>query len=171
MGKVSVKDNKNIYQLKREEVGLTREQAAEKIFFSADTIERIENRGAIPSPEMVLKMAEVYREPALCNYYCSKQCPIGGRYVPEVSVKDFRQIVLEMMISMNNMQSKQQRLMEISLDNTVDDDQIDDFIDIQDELEKMSILVETLQFWSEEMLAEGKINREAFEAAKAKRNK
>lgn len=171
MGKASVKENKNIYQLKREEVGLTREQASEKLYFSADTIERVENRGMIPSTEMVLRMAEVYREPAICNYYCSKQCAIGKRYVPEVEIKDLRQIVLEMTVEMNKMQSRQQRLMEIAIDNTVDDDQIDDFIDIQEGLESLSLHIETLQFWFEEMLAEGKINKELFDKEKAKRNK
>ena len=91
--------------------------------------------------------------------------------MPEVSVKDLRQIVLEMMVSLNSMQGKQNRLMEISIDNTVDDNQMEDFIEIQEELEKISVLVETLQFWSEEMLAEGKINREAYEQLKSRRSK
>lgn len=168
MGRVSVKDNKNIYQLKREEVGYTREKASEITGISPDKIEKIENRGVVPYPEEVLAMADGYREPALCNHYCSKECAIGKQYVPEVSIKDLRQIVLEMMVSLNGMQSKQNRLMEISIDNTVDDDQIADFIDIQNELEKISVLVETLQFWSEEMLAEGKINKEKYEEIKTK---
>lgn len=171
MGRVSVKANKNIYQLKREELGLSREEASEKTGVSADKIEKIENRGVIPYPEEVLAMAEGYKEPALCNHFCSKECAIGRQYVPEVSIKDLRQIVLEMMVSLNNMQGRQTRLMEISIDNTVDDDQIADFVEIQGELEKISVLVETLQFWSEEMLAEGKIDREKYEAIKAKLKK
>ena len=169
MGKVSVKENKNIYQIKREEAGLTREKASELICVSADRIEKIENRGAVPYPEEVLCMAEGYRSPSICNYYCSNECPIGNQYVPEISIKDLRQIVLEMMVSLNSMQSKQNRLMEISIDNVVDADQIEDFVEIQDELEKISILVETLQFWAERMMAEGKIDREAYETIKAKR--
>ena len=171
MGKASVKENKNIYQLKREENHLTRDQASEIVNIPSDRIERIENRGAVPYPDEVICMAEGYKEPALCNYYCSKECAIGKQYVPAVSIKDLRQIVLEMMVSLNSMQGKQNRLMEISIDNTVDDSQMEDFIDIQEELEKISILVETLQFWSEEMLAEGKINRETYERLKSKRNK
>ena len=70
MGRVSVKDNKNIYQLKREEVGYTREKASEITGISPDKIEKIENRGVVPYPEEVLAMADGYREPALCNHYC-----------------------------------------------------------------------------------------------------
>lgn len=169
MGKKSVKENKNIYQLKREELGLTREAACDATGIPADKIERIENRGVLPYPEEVIALANGYKEPALCNHYCSNECAIGRQYVPEVSIKDLRQIVIEMTLSLNAMQNKQNRLMEISVDNTVDEDQIEDFIEIQSELEKISILVETLQLWSEDMLAEGKISREAYEAAKAKK--
>lgn len=168
MGRASVKENKNIYQLKREEQGFSREEASEVTNISADRIEKIENRGIVPYPDEVLTMADGYKEPALCNHYCSKECAIGRQYVPEVSITDLRQIVLETVVSLNNMQQKQQRLMEISIDNTVDDDQIADFIEIQNELEKISVLVETLQFWSEEMLAEGKIDKDKYKAIKAK---
>ena len=44
MGRRSTKENKNIYQLSREEADLTREAAAEALgFISADRIEKIEN--------------------------------------------------------------------------------------------------------------------------------
>ena len=44
MGRKSTKDNKNVYQLSREELGLTREAAAELLeYISADRIEKIEN--------------------------------------------------------------------------------------------------------------------------------
>lgn len=169
MGKASVKENKNIYQRSREENKLTREQASERLNIAADRIERIENRGAVPYPDEVISMAQGYKNPALCNYYCAKECAIGRQYVPEVSIKDLRQIVLEMMVSLNHLQGRQTRLMEISIDNTVDDDQLADFVEIQEELEKISVLVETLQFWSEDMLANGRINKEAYETLKNKR--
>ena len=53
---------------------------------------------------------------------------------------------------------KKDRLIEIASDGIIDNDEIDDFIYIQNELEKISITVETLQLWSERMLASGKID-------------
>ena len=42
MGRKSTKENKNIYQITREEVDLTREEASElKDFVSSDRIEKI----------------------------------------------------------------------------------------------------------------------------------
>lgn len=44
MGRASVKVNKNIYQIKREELGLTREKASELIgSITPERIEKIEN--------------------------------------------------------------------------------------------------------------------------------
>lgn len=170
MGRNSVKEDKNIYQLKREEAGFTREKAGEATGISADKIEKIENRGTVPYPDEVLAMANGYNEPSLCNHYCSKDCPIGRQYVPEITVTDLRQIVLETVVSLNNLQGRQQRLMEIAVNNTVSDDEIEDFVKIRAELERVSVLIETLQLWSEEMLADGKINREKYEEICSKLN-
>ena len=113
-------------------------------------------------------MAEAYKRPSLCNYYCSQHCPIGQQYVPEVEIKELSSIVLEMLASLNSVDKKKDRLIEIAADGKIDRDEIDDFIYIQEELERISITVETLQLWSEKMLANGVIDAEEY---KAKKNK
>lgn len=45
------------------------------------------------------------------------------------------------------MNKKQERLIEITADGIIDNDELDDFIYIQEELEKISVNVETLQLW------------------------
>lgn len=163
MGRVSVKENKNLYQIKREELGLSREKASELLeSIPPERIEKIENQKSLPHPEEVLIMAEAYKTPNLCNYYCANECPIGKQYVPEIEMKDLSQIVLEMLASLNAMKGKQDRLIEITVDGKVDGEEIKDFVHIQEELEKISITVEALQLWSEQMIAEGKIDEEAY---------
>ena len=104
MARVSTKENKNIYQLTRESLKLTRESASELLeTISPERIEKIENERSLPYPDEVLAMAEKYRQPNLCNYYCANQCPIGQQYVPEIQIKDLSQIVLEMLASLNSM--------------------------------------------------------------------
>ena len=51
-------------------------------------------------------MEEKYKTPGLCNYYCSHECPIGQKYVPEVQIKDLSQITLEMLASLNAMEKE-----------------------------------------------------------------
>ena len=85
MGKQSTRDNKNIYQICREERGLTREKASEGMTgVSASRIEKIEYELQEPTPYDIVQMADCYHRPDLCNYYCSHRCNIGDRYVPEI---------------------------------------------------------------------------------------
>ena len=135
----------------------------------ADRIERIESGKSTAHPDEVVIMAEKYKAPQLCNYFCANECEIGKQYVPEVKMKDLTQIVLEMLSSLNTAKKKQERLIEITADGQIEKDEVEDFIDIQDELEKMSLTVESLRLWSEKMLAEGKIDMDAYKQAKAGR--
>ena len=167
MGRVSKKANKNIYQLRREELGVSREKASELLgSVPPERIEKIESEKSFPHPDEIMAMAEGYKMPDLCNYYCANECPIGKQYVPEIKIKDLSKIVLEMLASLNSMNRKKERLIEISADGTIDDDEIQDFIKIQEELERISITVETLQLWAEKMLAENKINMDLYEIYK-----
>lgn len=78
MARVSTRENKNIYQLTRENLKLTRETASELLeSIPPERIEKIENERSFPHPDEVLTMAEKYKKPDLCNYYCANQCPIG----------------------------------------------------------------------------------------------
>ena len=168
MARASVKENKNPYQTTRDGLGLTREKASELLVsLPAERIEKIENERIVPHPEDILAMSKGYKVPHLCNYYCSNQCPIGQEYVPEIKTKDLSQIILEVLAYLNAMDEQKERLIEITHDGKIDNCEIDDFIYIQQELEKLSVAVETLQLWSEKMLAEGKIDRDEYE----KRNK
>lgn len=172
MGRVSTKENKNVYQLRREELGLTRDKASELLVsIPPERIEKIESEKSLPHPDEVLIMAEGYKMPSLCNCYCANECPIGKQYVPEIKIKDLSQIILEMVASLNAMHRKQERLIEITADGLIDEDEIKDFVHIQEELEKISITVETLQLWSEKMLAENKIDMEAYNSYKNRKTK
>lgn len=172
MPRVSVKENKNIYFKRREELKLTRDQASELLeTIPPEKIEKIENERCEPQPYEVLTMAQKYGSPELCNYYCSKQCPIGKQYVPEVQFQDLSSIILKMLSSLNSVQRKRERLIDITEDGVIDETEIEDFIDIQEELEKVSITVETLQLWSERMLASGSINKDKYKECLEKRKR
>lgn len=169
MGRASTKENKNKYQLIREELKLTREEASERLkVLTADRIEKIENERLEPQPYDVLVMSQGYKRPSLCNYYCSHECPIGKQYVPEVQIKELSAIVIEMLASLNSVNRTKERLIDIAADGIISADEIEDFIYIQEELERISITVETLQLWAEKMLANGVIDAEAYHARKNK---
>ena len=161
LGKKSIKKDKNIYQLSREELELTREAASERMgCISADRIEKIESEKSLAHPDEVMVMADAYKKPNLCNYFCSHECPIGREYVPEIQPKDLSQIVLEMLASLNTIDKHRDRLIEITADGKIGKDEMTDFQKIQEQLSKISLSVESLRLWVEDTIANGKITSE-----------
>lgn len=159
MGRKSTKENKNVYQTSRESLGLTRETAAEQLeFLSADRIEKIESEKSLPHPDEILAMADCYKNPSLCNYYCSHECPIGQEYVPEVQMKNLSQITLEMLASLNTLNRDKDRLIEITVDGQISKDELDDFHKIQTQLGQISQAIDSLQLWVQKAIMDGKLS-------------
>ena len=73
-----------------------------------------------------------------------------------------------MIDSLNSVQDNQRRLISITADGIIDDSEIDDFVNIQNQLEKISITVEALQLWTEQMIANGAIDMEKYKSRKNK---
>lgn len=164
MGRKSTKENKNVYQTSRESLNYTRDTASEKLgFISADRIEKIENERSLPHPEEVLAMAHCYKNPFLCNYFCSHECPIGIQSVPEIKKKDLSQITLEMLATINKLTRTKERLIEITVDGELTEDELPDFIQIKGELEKMAIAIDSLNLWLDHTIASGKIDKALLE--------
>ena len=165
MPKTTTKPQKSIYQDRREALGLSREKASELLeTIQPERLERIESGKYTAYPGEVLTMAEKYQDPQLCNHYCAHECEIGKRYVPEIRVKELPQIVLEMLASLNSVKARQDRLIEITADGHIAADEVEDFVSIQNELERISVTVETLQLWAEKKIANGEIDMEAYRA-------
>lgn len=68
--------------------------------------------------------------------------------------------------SLNSVEKKKERLIEIVADGKIDEDEYKDFVSIQDELEKISLAVETLQLWVEKAIDENGIDPEKLKAAR-----
>lgn len=164
MGKKSVKENKNIYQVYRENAELTRDKASEIMgFVSADRIEKIESEKSLPHPDEIMAMAECYKQPDLCNYFCSHECPIGQEYVPEVKIKDLSQITLEMVASLNSLEKEKNRLIEITVDGQITEDEFEDFKRIQSQLDNISMAVDSMKLWIQKTIADGKLAQDVLD--------
>lgn len=163
MGRRSTKENKSIYQITREELGLTREKAGELIpGFSQERIEKIENGRIQVRPEDVKLMAEYYRAPGLCNHFCSEECPIGRGKIPRVKNKELVQIAVETLNDLNRLNHSRDRLLEIAEDGAISEDEYEDFREIKELLDRLQVSVSTLQLWLEQKMADGEIGEAAF---------
>lgn len=159
MGRRSTKENKTIYQTTREELGLTREKAAEMIpGFSPERIEKIENGRIQIQPDDVMLLAEYYKAPFLCNYYCANECPIGQVHALRPEPKELAQIAVETLNALNRMNRSKDRLLEIVEDGQVRSDEYEDFVEIKEVLDRIALSVANLQLWVNEQIAAGKLN-------------
>lgn len=157
MGKKSTRENKSRIQISRENAGLTREKASELMeYISEDRIDKIEREVLEPRPEEIVSMAVCYKDPELCNYYCSHDCPIGRKYIPEVRLKELSQITLEMLASLNTIEKEKNRLIEITVDGEISDDEKADFNKIREELDDIAMSVSSLRMWMDNAILTGK---------------
>lgn len=169
MGRVSTKKDKTIYQIYREDCGLTREKASELMNgISASRIEKIEYETQEPTPYDVVEMADCYRRPDLCNYYCSHRCEIGAKYVPEVEISELSNIILETIACLNEINPQTNRLIQITRDGKITDDELHDFAYISSKLDEVSLAVNALNLWIEKTASENNLNLELFNAEKGK---
>ena len=113
-------------------------------------------------------MSDCYNKPDLCNYYCSRKCAIGRKYVPRVEVSDFSNIIIETIASLNDIAPLTSRLIQIARDGKITDEEIPDFALISNKLDEISLAVEALNLWIEKTANENNLNGELLEKTKAR---
>lgn len=159
MGKRSVRENKNIYQLSREGRDMTREEASEAlVFLSPERIEKIESGKSAPHPDEVLAMERAYRNPELSNWFCTHECPIGMKYEQEVRLQSLAQVTVETLAALNAMDEEKNRLIAISVDGRVGDAEREDFDRILGKLGALDRAIRSMQIWLEHARQTGKID-------------
>ena len=159
MGRKSIKEDKSIYFKAREDSGLTRAQASELIGSMTESkLEKLETGKVSIYPEDVVELANAYNRQDLCNYYCTHECKIGQKTVPEVKMSSLPEIVLGMLSALNSLNNQKERFIDITADGVISDDEMDDFLAIQKQLEQIDTTVESLKLWVANTIAEGKIN-------------
>ena len=172
MGRLSTKKDKNIYQLCREAAGLTREAASERMEgMSASRIEKIEYETQNPTPFDIVQMADCYKRPDLCNFYCSHRCEIGDKYVPEVQISELSNIILETIASLNEINPLTSRLIQIARDGKITDDELHDFALISSKLDEVSLAIDSLNLWVEKTASENNLNLKLLNEEKEKLRK
>ena len=160
MGRRSTKENKSIWQVTRENLGLTREKAADLIpGFSPERIEKIENGRTQIQPEDVMLLAEYYKMPSLRNYYCTNECPIGQLRALPTESKELAQIAVETLNAVNRLSKNRDRLLEIVEDGQVEEDEYADFAEIKATLDRIALSVSNLQLWVDEQIAAGNLKK------------
>ena len=163
MGKKSIKENKNIYQITREELGLTRDKASELLeYISSDRIEKIESEKSLPHPDEVLKMSKCYKKPEMCNYYCTHECEIGRETMQIIKPKDLYQVAIQIEHAVNELYRDRERFVGIVEDGKITEDEIEDFKIVQKQLRYISQATNSLNLLIQKMIYDNEISEEAY---------
>ncbi|MBR6443984.1 MAG: helix-turn-helix transcriptional regulator [Firmicutes bacterium] len=153
----------NRYRQIRDDLGWSREYAADKLGMSDDKLERIENDHQMPNPQDVLIMSDVYHAPELCNHYCNGTCEIGQKYVPKVDDQELPSIILGLLNSIYAVGDIEKMLVRITADNVIDDDEIPELVKSQYTLEQLSVMIEALQLCIERKIDNGEITKDIYD--------
>ena len=113
-------------------------------------------------------MADCYKRPDLCNYFCSHRCEIGNRYVPEIEISELSNIILETIASLNEINPLTGRLIQIARDGKITDDEIKDFAFISKKLDEVSLAIDALNLWVDKTASENNININLLNTEKEK---
>ena len=64
-----------------------------------------------------------------------------------------------MLATLNTLTKGKDRLIEITVDGQITEDEIPDFIAIQKELEKMSMVIDSLNLWIDQTIINGQLDK------------
>lgn len=158
MGRKSIKENKSHYQLCREACDYTRAEASNKMStISEDRLEKIENGKLTVHPEDIVELAEAYKQPELCNWYCHEVCGIGKRIVSKPENMDLTRAVLEIMNCINEINSQKDRMVALAADGQITQTEQAEFSEIYKQLDQLANSVESLKIWVRKTLTDGKL--------------
>ncbi len=113
-------------------------------------------------------MSKCYNAPDLCNYYCSSKCKIGEKYTPAIEATDLSSIILETIASLNEIDPVISKLIQITRDGKISDDEIKDFALISKRLDEISLAIDSLDLWIDKTAGENGLNYELLQMEKEK---
>lgn len=126
----------------------SREGAAELLGMSVSSVADAELgiTKVMPVDKAVL-MSDLYREPALLNYYCLRECPIGGRRpISDDSLEiDRATVKLTKILRKETVQWFKHGLQDIAADGAISEDEFEDFDKIMDELREVAKVISELE--------------------------
>jgi transcriptional regulator with XRE-family HTH domain len=112
---------KTIYQTARFNTGLIGEKVAELLNISIESIRDYERGATLPPPEIVLKMAEIYRAPWLGYEYLRMTNPIGQSLLPELLYRDIPASLLDLQVELDHAFDYQKKMAEVGRDDHIDE--------------------------------------------------
>ncbi len=124
----------------------SREKVEEIISIDRGKLYRIERGVAIPYPEEIHMMADLYNAPQLRNYYC-RHCCILGKDMPEADIEDIDRITVRALVILRKVSDTKDALLDITADGIIDDDEKPVLYEIVKVLDEINEVTASLKNW------------------------
>lgn len=132
----------------RNATGLSREEAAHRLYVGSRTLASYELGETIAPPDVVMRMSEVYQEPTLPADYCAKVCPIGQVLAHCLQRSEFAITVLRLLKEFSDVERLRDDLVHIASDGRVNPHEVEDFKTIIKELIELERQIGELKFFA-----------------------
>ncbi len=132
----------------RNKAGITREEAAHRIYIGTRTLADYELGKTVVPADVVMRMAEVYREPTLPADYCATVCPIGQVLAHCVDRLEFATTVLRVIKEFTDVKGLLDDLVRIASDGRVTPHEDAEFTAIMRELVELERQIGELKFFA-----------------------
>ncbi len=132
----------------RNNAGLSREEAAHRIYVGTRTLADYELGKTVPPPDVVLRMAEVYQEPELTADYCKKTCPIGQILAHSLDRSEFAITVLRLLKEFADVERLRDDLVHIASDGKINAHEVEEFKAIMKEMIGLERQIGELKFFA-----------------------
>ena len=131
----------------------SREAAGELLGVSWSSLADYE-RGLTKVPvDVVCRMADLYKDPSLLNWYCCKECPICRNDQLATEMDDIRGIALRLLVD-GDTDAISQEIAEIAKDGVISEDEKPKMQEAMRRLEEVGKLISELQLYCQKYLDE-----------------
>ncbi|EGT3757850.1 helix-turn-helix transcriptional regulator [Clostridioides difficile] len=133
----------NIYQLGRENTGITQEKASELLDISVESLRAYENDKRIPPNTVVVKMISIYNNNLLGYEHVRRTTEAGVMFLPQLEMKSLSSITLKLHKEIKDYLKKEDDFIDIVEDDVIDEEEEEIWDDVMQELEDIfkSILI------------------------------
>lgn len=130
----------------------SKEYASEQLGVSVSTLSDYElGLTKVVPPDMIIKMADLYKAPELKNLYCREMCPLGCD-MPRVEMDDLDRITVKALATFRNIEEQKERLLDIAEDGIISEDEKLDFEKVIQAMDELASVAFNLKAWAEKNL-------------------
>ena len=152
MANVTAKTSSNIFYKARCEAAThneqlsSREGAADYMSIDRGRLYRIESGIAIPYPEEIRLMADLYNAPELENYFCRTMCPLGCE-MPKVELANLDRLTVRTLSVFRKIGKTKEMLLDITADGVIDESEKPELDEVVKNLEEVEEIAQSMSSW------------------------